>query len=287
MSDHGISVFRGVKWGSLLAAVFFVISVSYAFADHQLMRVLFVCATSSLLLVCLYLRRLWQLLSKLIVSVDGIRADAENYFVQTESLLSLMATIRPNAPLPTTRVWAASPDFLCEVASRILRDKPRLIVEASSGASTVVIAYCLQMIGEGGRVISLEHDEYYASATSKQLKTHGLAEFSTVAYSPLTDCELNGKQVRWYEASAIPESARIDMLVVDGPPARDDFDAEARFPALPLLISRLPIGSTVILDDARRQGEKQTVQEWLRLFPNFDHEYLCLEKGASVLVKRG
>jgi len=279
MGHFSINMNRKVKCRLLLFVILAVVGVSYLPNDQQLMRIQFVCMTIAFLFVCFYVYRIRQ-------AVSRARAEADTHFVQTEALLSLMAIIRPSAPLPPTRSWAASPDFLCEVASRILQDKPKLVVEASSGVSTVVIAYCLRMNGEGGRVISLEHDEHYASVTRKQLKIHDLEEFSTVAYSPLIAHDLDGKQYRWYEASAIPESAEIDLLVVDGPPAKSDCDVETRFPALPLLISRLSIGSTVIMDDVIRQGEKQIVQEWLRRFPNFHHEYLCLEKGASVLVKK-
>ena len=117
------------------------------------------------------------------------------------------------------------------------------------------------------------------------MKAHDLEASATVVHSPLIAYDLAGKRVRWYETSGIPESARIDMFVIDGPPAKDNYDTESRFPALPLLYSRLSDGATVILNDAAREGEKQIVQEWLSCFPDLHHQYLDLEKGASLLVK--
>ncbi|HKJ52878.1 MAG TPA: hypothetical protein VKB27_15345, partial [Gammaproteobacteria bacterium] len=59
-------------------------------------------------------------------------------FRQSESLAGLYATLDIQRPLPRTRHWAASPDFLHLMAGEIFRLQPELIVEAGSGTSTLM-----------------------------------------------------------------------------------------------------------------------------------------------------
>src|SRR5262245_33036140 len=107
-------------------------------------------------------------------------------YQQIESLCSLLVTLKPSLPLPEMRGWAASPDLLKKITEVILIESPRLVVEASSGASTVVIAYCLKRLGKG-KVISLEHDAKFAAITQSNLAFHGLEDVATVLHAPLTE----------------------------------------------------------------------------------------------------
>jgi hypothetical protein len=105
---------------------------------------------------------------------------------QLESLLGLYLyfTLQPSLPLPPTRGWAASPDFLKVVAEMVLKQHPALVVEAGSGVSTLVIGSCLKRLGSG-RLVSLEHEERYADNTRSLVELHGLADFVDVQYCPI------------------------------------------------------------------------------------------------------
>lgn len=71
----------------------------------------------------------------------------DRHYRQIESLFSLFFTLKPSLPFPDTRGFAASPDLLRKIIDAILIEKPRFIVEAGSGISTILIAYCLKQLG--------------------------------------------------------------------------------------------------------------------------------------------
>src|SRR5688572_31116753 len=64
----------------------------------------------------------------------------DSLFRQLESLVSLYVDLGLRKSLPPMRDWAASPDFLRELASHSLSDRPEVIVECGSGVSTIVLA---------------------------------------------------------------------------------------------------------------------------------------------------
>jgi predicted O-methyltransferase YrrM len=202
---------------------------------------------------------------------------------QVEALLSVFFTIRPIRPLPETRLWAASPDLLKRIIDIVLREKPRVVLEASSGVSTVVIGYCLRQLG-AGRVVSLEHDEKYATATRRLVEAHGLDDVATVLHSPLTPTEIDGRSWLWYDTRQLGGVDAVDVFVIDGPPA--DTQELARYPALPIIYPRLREGGVVLMDDGQRRDEKVIVARWQQEFPGLDAEYLELEKGAFLLHKK-
>jgi predicted O-methyltransferase YrrM len=205
-------------------------------------------------------------------------------YAQLEALMSVLVAIQPGRPLPQTRDWAASPDLLKLIAQAVLNGKPDLVVEASSGVSTLVIAYCLKRIGKG-RVVSLEHSPEYAAASRDMIASHGLADTATVIHAPLREAEIAGDRWLWYDLDCLELAQPIDLLVVDGPPAATQH--LARYPALPLLRPQLADGSTIILDDGDRNDEREIVRRWQTEFDDITCEYLPLEKGAFVMKKSG
>ena len=209
--------------------------------------------------------------------------DTKFLFNQVQAYHELMGLIRPEHPLPAMRGWAASPDFLLHVASHAIATRPRLIVECSSGVSTIVLARCCQLNGTG-RVVSLEHGPEYAQLTREHLAEHGLEGWATVLDAPLGPHERAGGQP-WYSTRGLDaERGEIDMLVIDGPPG--DGARHARYPALPVLASRLSASCAVFLDDARRTEEREIVARWTSEFPEFTSRELTAEKGCVRLLRQ-
>ena len=202
------------------------------------------------------------------------------HYQQLESLFSIFSVIRPKIPLPDIRGWTASPDFLKKISEIILINKPELVVEASSGVSTLIIAYCLKHIGKG-KVISLEHDLTFAEATRDMISAHGLSDFATIVHAPLKEVEIDHSKWLWYDTDGIHIEQPVDLVVVDGPPKRTQ--NLARYPALPLLYKWLSDTSTIILDDGKRASEKQTVARWQKEFRNLSCNFIELEKGAFII----
>jgi predicted O-methyltransferase YrrM len=206
----------------------------------------------------------------------------KQYYQQVEALLSIYSSLQISYPLPDTRGWAASPDILKKIMETTLREKPAMVLEASSGISTLIIAYCLKQIGSG-KVISLENDAKFAKISEDMVALHGLSDIVTVVHAPLTEVKINGKQWLWYDAKAINIDAPIDLFVIDGPPASTQH--LARYPALPLMFDFLADDATIILDDGARKAETEIVTKWGEELEGISYEFLDLEKGAYVIKK--
>ena len=60
-------------------------------------------------------------------------------FHQTEAIVSVINTIAPVAPMPSTRTWAASPDILNHLCRLVLTRRPEQVFEVGSGVSTLTV----------------------------------------------------------------------------------------------------------------------------------------------------
>lgn len=201
---------------------------------------------------------------------------------QVEALFSLFFTLQPKLPLPDTRGWAAPPDFLKKLVAEILQRKPELVMEASSGVSTLVIAYCLKQNGKG-KVVSLENELQFAEVTRQQLAAHGLSEYATVLHAPLTTVDLRGERWLWYDTGQLDLDRPIDVLVVDGPPGH--IQKLCRYPALPMLYRHLNQEAIVLLDDGAREDEREIVRRWEAEFDTLSSEFLDMENGTFVVYR--
>ena len=181
-------------------------------------------------------------------------------------------------PLPYTPDWSAAPDFISLIVDYALQAKPGVILECSSGLTTLALARCCQ-INQRGRVISLENGEEYAEQTRLQLQQFALQDYAQVIDAPLQKVTL-GRDYDWYSLESLPDVS-IDMLVIDGPPGF--IQKNSRYPSLPLLFDRLADHCSVFLDDAARDDEKALVAQWQNEFSGVEHEYLDFERGCSVL----
>jgi predicted O-methyltransferase YrrM len=204
-------------------------------------------------------------------------------FRQFEALQNLSAMLPASDVLPATRGWAASPDLILVLVDQVITQRPSLIVECGSGASTLWLALALQRFGIDGRVVALDHDPVYARKTRDLLARHGVSEFAEVRDAPLEDLSIADGTWTWYARQAWKDLTGIDLLFVDGPPAATG--AKARYPALPLLREALNPVSTVVLDDLVVPDMQETLQLWLDAYPEFSSEILPLEKQAALLSK--
>jgi len=207
---------------------------------------------------------------------------ANNIVTQVEALIGLYAELQLDHALPRSRGWAASPDLLQVIVDLLNAQRPSLILECSSGLSTLVLAAHCRRRGTG-RVLSLEHDPVYSEQTRAMLRLHGLAGWAEVIDAPLVPLKLPGWDGSWYELKGLPTPIKADMLVVDGPPT--SVSPLARYPALPMLLDRLTESAVVVLDDASRADELKLVARWLQEFPQASEMRVprC-EKGVAVLT---
>lgn len=232
-------------------------------------------------LLCLYLIRKTQWLIKL---SERIKRSNDRQFRQLFRQIQLLDALQrelslPRA-LPPTGGKAGSADFLKSLADHVLEAKPNVVVECGSGLSTLVIARCLQLNG-AGHVFSLEHMTRFLEETGAELKRQGLSDWASVLDAPLDSYELSGQAFRWYRTDRLPNTP-IDLLIVDGPPARTG--SSPRYPAGPMLFPRLSPNGAVFIDDAGRPEELAVVERWRAQFPNlsFHTNIDDFEKGLCV-----
>ena len=209
------------------------------------------------------------------------KINIQNHYRQLEILVPLMNDLNIIKKIPNTRGYAASPDFLYVINQIIKEEKPKLIVEAGSGVSTLIASYSIKKYNSDSKIISLDNDEHYANKTISDISNHNLEGFSQVIHAPL---KKYNDQFIWYDISKISSLDKIDFLIIDGPPSKGSKDA--RYPALSLLFDNLSEDATIILDDSKRKMEQNVVKRWEQEFPGkFDYEYIDNDKGLYIIKK--
>ncbi|MCG5217591.1 class I SAM-dependent methyltransferase [Streptosporangium sp. KLBMP 9127] len=194
---------------------------------------------------------------------------------QIEALVDLRALLQPRAPLPRLRGWAASPDVLRLLVERVAADRPKLIVECGSGASSVWLGYAVERFG-GGRVVALEHDERFAGTSRDLIAAHGLDSIVEVRHAPLTEWQT----FPWYDPAVFEDLSDAGLVFVDGPP--EQTGPLARYPAVPLLLPHCAPDAWIVLDDTVRPDEREVAERWLREYPELSRTTYAAEKGAMI-----
>lgn len=203
----------------------------------------------------------------------------------TQALIDLYTLLDLRAPLPRFSGWAASAELASTLAGIVLDQQPRRVLELGSGASSIVIGYALEQVGEG-QLLSLDHDATYAAQTRRLVAQHGLADHVAITDAPLVPQTIDGRTRPWYDLGAVDLDAfagaeGIDLVVVDGPPRESDPDA--RYPALPLLLHALHPRAVIVLDDALRDEEQRALARWQAEVPDLAVETIPSAKGIAVV----
>ncbi len=185
--------------------------------------------------------------------------------------------------LPATRGWAASPDFLLVIARLVAELQPRSVVECGSGVTSVVLSRLLSIM-PGANILSFDHDPNFAQKTAEMLRERDLPGpvGLSIAAAPMTQHVINGETFNWYMTEGVMVPEKIDLLVVDGPIVNNE-NPLARYPALPILGPYLSDRAVVVLDDANRPSEQQTLQRWVQEFPGWRVEMVPTEKGTAIM----
>ena len=210
-----------------------------------------------------------------------VKQEIRQTFRQLEALQNLSAVLPVSAVLPATRGWAASPDLLMVLVDLVITERPSLVLECGSGASTLWLALAMRRFGIDGRIVALDHDPVFGGKTRDLLARHDVQDLAEVRDAPLESFRLDGEIYSWYARRAWEDLTGIDLLFVDGPPATTGH--QARYPALPLLSGSLSPVTTAVLDNLVVPDMQKALRRWLDAYPDFSSEILPLEKQAAVL----
>ena len=204
-----------------------------------------------------------------------IKNELGNVYHQFEAVEQLLPLLKLSAPLPPSRGWAASPDFLLTLAHVTKRVKPRLTVELGSGISTLVLAK-----SGAKKIVSLDHSIEFGTQTREMLLAHGVRGVDI----RISELESYSRGYKWYAKATFKGLSKIDLLVIDGPPSSTNPDA--RFPALEHLVPLLSPKATVILDDVYRDEERKLADAIAKALPNHVLTIHSHEKGTAVISPR-
>jgi len=204
-----------------------------------------------------------------------IKNELGDVYHQFEAVEQLLPLLKLSAPLPPSRGWAASPDFLLTLAHVTKRVKPRLTVELGSGLSSLVLAK-----SGAKKIVSLDHSEEFGNQTREMLISHGVRGVDIRIH----ELESYAGKYKWYARSTFKGLAKIDLLVIDGPPSSTNPDA--RYPALEHLIPLLSAKATIVLDDVDREEERKLADAIAKALPNHVMTIYSHEKGTAVISPR-
>jgi predicted O-methyltransferase YrrM len=146
----------------------------------------------------------------------------------------------------------------------------------------VWIAYALEQTG--GRLVSLDHDAGYAARTRAALDAHGLSGVAEVRDAPLTPVGIDGRDYPWYDPETLTDLHDIDFVLIDGPPAATG--ADARYPAMHMISTRLADRATIVFDDAGRSDEQAAMSAWTQAYEGLTREGELLGRHAVLAFVR-
>jgi predicted O-methyltransferase YrrM len=186
----------------------------------------------------------------------------------------------PEDALPHTGSWKADVGLLTFLTDHILAHKPKVVVEFSAGASTLIIAKALEKAGVADPLfVSFEQHKDFCDKTTAWLKEFGLR--SDIRHAPLKRSP-GGWPGLWYDHGPLPDG--IELMLIDGPHwAIHPFTRGAAGTTF----GHVAPGGTVLLDDAARPGERIVARRWRRQWPDFNFKlHHPGSKGTLVGVRK-
>lgn len=222
-----------------------------------------------------------QLRSELSQKDDVISELLKNEFNQNQALFNIHGSLNIDKPLPRFRDdWSVAPDFGLLVVEEILHNEVEHIIEFGSGLTSILIGYALKKQSKG-TLVTFDHEEPYFSKTKSNIADHNLDEFIDIKLAPLTEIKIDDHEGIWYEQKSLSDVQDIELVIVDGPPGH--IQSLSRYPALPLVYSKLSASCSIFVDDYHRKDEQEMVDRWLKDFPEFELEVPRTEKGTAIL----
>jgi hypothetical protein len=195
-----------------------------------------------------------------------------NFSEENETILnfSLLSSLIKDKYIPFNNM-AMHPSCLAYLLNEIILNKRTRIVEFGSGISTILISRLIKQNNlKDCQFISFEHNKDWAELVEHEIETNSNIH---IIHAPLERQTVGNYKINFYKSETLNTTLEklqfknIDLLIVDGPPAYNEEMQFNRMGAIPNVYSFLNLSScAIILDDAQRNGEKQSLQEWTKLY---------------------
>jgi len=253
--------------------------------------------------------------------VSNLKSGLDNSVKQVESFIGVQSYLETGQLAMEYHGWPISSDVALFLLGKIERNNYDLIIEFGSGTSTQLFAKAinnhiteqashidddLSFIGSDktdsssistiplelpNRIVTFEHNKKYHRKTMSELKANKLSHLVDLVHAPLIEMKVENEDYLYYSCESklsqlaaiyAERTARI-LILIDGPPGVTG--PLARLPAVPLLLNYLGKHQLdIVLDDYKREEEKETVVRWKKQFEkryfDYDEEQVQCEKGV-------
>ena len=280
---------NGIKILVLILTLLNVALLIYGFKTYpDWILVVFCAAIFELLLGILYLQyRVYWANSKnnstsVPAELKNLKQQVNSVYNRVDALFSIHSIIKLRQPLPIMQDWTITSDYGHALIQEILAKSSGNVLDVGSGISTLLAGYAVEKRGNGN-VIALEHEETYFIRNKKMIADHQLTNCVKIYHCPLKKYTINGEEWLWYDISGVPAWENIEVVSIDGPPG--NIQKLSRYPALPILNTKICDTAVVLLDDGDRPDEKLIVEKWKQEF-SVQTQYHSNAKGLFILQKR-
>ena len=147
--------------------------------------------------------------------------------------------------------WSAREEYLAACLAEADRTQGP-VLECGSGLSTLLLGVALER--QGRALWSLEHEPGWGERVRRALEAWRVGGVRV----PVAELRNYG-DYDWYDPPLAEMPDRFALVICDGPPAQT---RGGRYGLVPVLGSRLGHGAVILLDDADRDLERDTVSRW-------------------------
>jgi len=186
--------------------------------------------------------------------------------------------------------WSLNPralDFLTHLVARL---QPRAVFELGSGTSTVTLATAASALPNPASIVTIESDPFHHARTTEMLHQANLCGAVRLVDAHLVARRRHGRYVPTY-AAPVPggdgnedvwRAGWADVVLVDGPP----LPLGGREGSIDQALAAARVGGVVVLDDSRRDSERELLARMLTQFDGSVEamNLLGFDKGLAVVL---
>jgi len=170
--------------------------------------------------------------------------------------------------------WSPSVEYIID-SLQCARQTKGPILECGSGLSTLLLGIVAQR--SGNVVWTLEHNQLWGDNVKNNLAKYGIKSVR-LCVNELRDYD----DFCWYDPPLNQMPDNFSLVVCDGPPGET---RGGRYGLLPIMRNKLTSSCIILLDDAGRSEERETLGRWAKEVGT-DYEIKSSKKPYAKLVKR-
>ncbi len=167
-------------------------------------------------------------------------------------------------PRPKAGAWSIDAESLGFLVALLERVQPEHVLEFGSGLSTRVLAWAQRRSDTGFGITSVDHDESFLEQTRRRLDAQDPGAPVKFVWAPLaTEC-FAGRVMPVYKGALEPPpmAGSADVILIDGPPSSLGGRTGVLYQAMDVARP----GTIVLLHDADRLAERESLADWQRSF---------------------